>query len=126
MREDGFSLIELLISFCLLLIFITSSLLIVMNSLLIKRKSELNFLYTRIAINKLEYLKSRSFESEVLKPGVYEEELEISNINVKFKRRWKISKLSQNLKRIELEIWQKNHPEKKTEFILYISKNLRF
>ena len=126
MREKGFSLIEVLISLFIFSFTLISLLNLVTTCFLIKRKSETNFLSSKIIMEKFEYLKSVPFESEILKQGIYEEEVVLQSYRKTYIRRWKILDLSENLKRIEIQVWHKNQSAKKTEFVLYISKNLGF
>ncbi|MFQ6084094.1 MAG: hypothetical protein ACE5WD_12165 [Candidatus Aminicenantia bacterium] len=126
MDKKGFSLIEVLISSCLLLLVTLASLQILLTSLLIKKKAEINFLATRIAYQKLEYLKSFPFESDTLKEGSGEEEVILPGFKGKYRRRWQISDVSPSLKKIEIKAWLENSSRKKTELILYLSKELGF
>ncbi|MCP2520050.1 prepilin-type N-terminal cleavage/methylation domain-containing protein [Candidatus Aminicenantes bacterium AC-335-K20] len=126
MKEKGFSLIEVLISLFIFIFILISLLSLTTTCLFIKRNSEINFLSSKITAEKLEYLKSMPFENVALKPGIYREELVLKSHKKIYIRKWKISNLSSNLKRIEIQVWEKNHPERKVEFLLYISKDLGF
>ncbi|MCP2605232.1 prepilin-type N-terminal cleavage/methylation domain-containing protein, partial [Candidatus Aminicenantes bacterium AH-873-B07] len=123
MKEKGFSLIEVLISLFIFIFILTSLLYLMTTCFLLKRKSEVNFLSSKVAMQKLEYLKSMSFESEILEQGIYKEEVVLQSHKRTYIRKWNILELSPSLKRVEIQAWDKNLPEKKTEFILYISKN---
>jgi len=126
MREKGFSLIEILISLFIFSFTLFSLLSLITTCFLIKRKSETNFLSSKIIMEKFEYLKSVPFESEILKQGIYEEEVVLQDYRMTFIRKWRVLDLSKNLKIIEIQVWEKNHSARKTEFVLYISRNLGF
>jgi len=126
LSERGFSLIEVLLSFALVTFLITGTAQLIIHSFLVKKKADNNFKMAELASSKLEYLKSRLYESDELKEGSRSESLEGENPRENFLREWKIEDISSKMKRIEIEVFAKNGPRKKTQLVLFLSQGLGF
>jgi len=126
MKKQGFSLVELLISLCLLTFLITATAQVIIHSLFVQRRVEINLKIAELASLKLEYLKSLSFESDELKEGHRSELLKGDGSKERFIRAWGIQDISSSMKRIEIEVFSKSYPQKKVRLVLFISRELGF
>ena len=122
----GFTLVELLIAFALITFLISGTAQLTMHSLLAKRRADYNLRSAELAASKLEYFKSLAYEGDELKEGVQTEIIKEEGTQQTFLMEWKIQNTSLNMKRIEMEIYFKNYPQKKTQIILLLSKELGF
>jgi len=122
----GFTLVELLIAFALITFLISGTAQLTMHSLLAKRRADYNLRCAELAASKLEYFKSLAYEGDELKEGVQTEIIKEEGTQQTFLMEWKIQNTSLNMKRIEMEIYFKNYPQKKTQIILLLSKELGF
>ncbi|NIM90588.1 MAG: hypothetical protein GTO17_06530 [Candidatus Aminicenantes bacterium] len=126
MKKQGFSLLEFLISFTLLIFVITATAQVIIHSLFAKRQAGINAKIAELAALKLEYFKSLPYESIELSPGQQSESLQESVSLPVYTRSWKIRDVSLNLKRVEMEVLSQAEPQKKTRLILFISRELGF
>ncbi|MEE9390115.1 MAG: prepilin-type N-terminal cleavage/methylation domain-containing protein [Candidatus Aminicenantaceae bacterium] len=126
MNLPGFTLIELLISFALITFLISETAQLTMHSLLAKRRADYNLRSAELAASKLEYFKSLAHESDELKEGIQTETIKEEGAQQIYFIEWRIQDTSSNMKRIELESYFKNCPQKKTRVILLLSKELGF
>jgi len=124
--QEGFSLVEVLISFALVIFLITGTAQLTMHSLLVQRRADYSLRATELASSKLEYLKSLPYESDELKEALQTELLREENSLKTFRREWRIEDISSNMKKIEIECFAESYPEKKTRLILLISRELGF
>jgi len=126
MKKQGFSLLEFLISFALLIFVITATAQVIIHSLFAKRQAEINSKIAELAALKLEYFKSLPYESNELSPGQQSESLQ-GGVSLQFyMRSWKIQDISSNLKKVEMEVSSQTEPQKKTRLVLFISRELGF
>ncbi len=123
---QGFSLIELLFSFSLIIFFILGTAQLLIHSLFITARTHSSLASTELVSEKLEHFKSLPFESNILKEGSYSQTLYQSYPGRVFILKWDIRDLSSELKQIEIEAYSKIHPEKKIRLVLYISQPLGF
>lgn len=124
--SQGFSLIEVLISFALVTWLILGISQLIIHSLSIKRRSDDSVKSAELASSKLEHFKSLPFESSELFEGVGEESLKGYEPKKFFRREWSIEAASPNLKKIIMNCFSEICPEKKTRLVLYLSKELGF
>jgi hypothetical protein len=99
---------------------------LIIHSFLVKKKAENNFKMAELASSKLEYLKSRPYESDELRQSFGSESLEGESPQENFLREWKIEDISPKRKRIEIEVFSKNTPQKKIQLVLFLSQGLGF
>jgi len=127
-QEDtcGFTLVELLVSFSLVIFLILGTIQLTLYSLLIKRKADCNLKSATLVSSLLEYLKSLPYESEELKEGFRTEGLSGESLLETYRREWRIQDISSNIKRIEAESFSESHPQKKTRLVLFLSRELGF
>ncbi|MBC8358334.1 MAG: hypothetical protein ISS41_06600 [Candidatus Aminicenantes bacterium] len=127
-QEDtcGFTLVELLVSFSLVIFLILGTIQLTLYSLLIKRKADCNLKSATLVSSLLEYLKSLPYESEELKEGFRTEGLSGESLLETYRREWRIQDISSNIKRIEAESFSESHPQKKTRLALFLSRELGF
>ena len=126
MNKQGFSQLEFLISFTLLIFVITATAQVIIHSLFAKRRAEINSKIIELAVLKLEYFKSLPYESNELSPGQKSESLKGDVSLQTYTRSWKIQDISSNLKKVEMEVSSQKGPQKKTRLVLFISRELGF
>lgn len=126
MKKRGFSLLEFLISFTLLIFVITATAQVIIHSLFTKRQAEINSKIVELASLKLEYFKSLPYESIELRPGQQSESLQEAVSLPAYTRSWEIQDISSNLKKVEMEVSSQVEPQKKTRLVLFISRELGF
>jgi hypothetical protein len=126
MKKQGFSLLELLISFTLLTFVITATAQVIIHSFFVKREAEINLKIAELACLKLEYFKSLLYECEELSESQKSESLQGEASQEIYIRRWKIQPISSSMKRIEIEVFSQAHPQKKARLVLFISRKLGF
>jgi prepilin-type N-terminal cleavage/methylation domain-containing protein len=125
-NQRGFTLVEVLVSFALVFILITGTAQLTIHSLLVKRRADCNLRTAELASSKLEYLKSLPYESDELKEGFQMESVKAEGLLETFWREWRIQDISSNMKRVEIEIFSENYPQKNLRMVLFISKDLGF
>lgn len=125
-KKRGFTLVEVLVSFALVFILITGTAQLTIHSLLVKRRADCNLITAELASSKLEYLKSLHYESDELKEGFQVESVRGEGLLESFWREWRIQDISSNIKRVEIEIFSENHPQKKLRMVLFLSRELGF
>jgi Tfp pilus assembly protein PilV len=125
-KNQGLSLVELLVSFCLVTLLITGTLQLTVHSLLIHRNASLNLKTAELAASLLEYLKSLPFESEELKEARKSEVIREQGSLETFRREWRIEDISENLKKVEVKCFSECRPQRKTGLVLYLSRELGF
>lgn len=126
MKKQGFSLLEILISFSLLTFLIMATAQIIIHSFFVKRRAEINLKIAELVSHKLEYLKSLPYESDQLKEVYSSESLQEEGSQECFIRRWRIQDVSSNMKRVEIEVFSESHPSKKVQLLLFLSRDLGF
>ena len=125
-QQRGFTLVEVLISFALVFILITGTAQLTVHSFLIKRRADCNLRIAQLASSKLEYLKSLPYESDELKQGFQMESVRGEGLLETFWREWRIQDISSSMKRVEIETFSENYPQKNLRMVLFISKDLGF
>jgi len=125
-NQRGFTLVEVLVSFALVFILIAGTAQLTIHSLLVKRRADCNLRTAELASSKLEYLKSLPYESDELKEGFQMESVKAEGLLETFWREWRIQDISSNMKRVEIEIFSENYPQKNLRMVLFISKDLGF
>lgn len=125
MKAKGFSLVEVLISFALLIFLLIGTAHLTLHALLIKKKAEENLKIAKLIALKLESLKAKSFEDQALKEGTYEETVE-SNGKEKFRLVWAIEDIHPRLKRVRMEIYPEIQPQRKSQLVFILSRDLGF
>jgi Tfp pilus assembly protein PilV len=124
--KKGFSLIELLISFLIIMFLVLGIFQLVLQSMDIRKRSSAMAGSAELAAAKLEYLKTLSFEDPELKEGSYSEFIEGSGRHKRFQRAWEIEDISIEMKRVELECFSTICPQKKINLVLLLSRELGF
>jgi Tfp pilus assembly protein PilV len=124
-KEQGFTLLELLISFVLVILLITATAQLVIQSLFIQKRAESNFKTAELAYSKLEYLKSLPYESDELKEAVLTEFIEEGAFNT-YQREWRIEEVASNMKKIEIKCFARSCPSKNIKLTLFLSRELGF
>ncbi len=125
-KHPGFTLVEFLVSFTLVMLLLTGTTQLTIHSLLTKRNADLNLKTAELASSLLEYFKSLPYESEELKEGLKSETVQEEDSLETFRQEWRVENISPNLKKIEVECYSEKHPLKKIRLVLYLSKELGF
>jgi hypothetical protein len=125
-HQLGFTLVELFVSFALVFILITGTAQLTIHSLLVKRTADCNLRAAELAFSKLEYLKSLPYESRELKEGFQTESIKEEGLLETFWREWRIQDISSSIKKVDIEVFPENYPQKKLRMVLFLSKDLGF
>lgn len=125
-NQQGFSLVELLISFVLITFLLTGMAQLTIQSLIIKRNADCNLRTAELASSLLEYLKSLPYDSEELKEGSKKESAGGEGILGSLWKEWRILDISPNMKKIEIDCYSENCPQKRTKLVLFLSRELGF
>jgi prepilin-type N-terminal cleavage/methylation domain-containing protein len=121
----GFSFVEVLLAMALISFLLAGTAELVIRSISLKKKAEVNLQLAGLVSSKLECLKSMPYESSELQAASYNEILRSPFPEV-YLREWTIEDISTNLKRIGLTVYPENHPEKTLRISLFLSKELGF
>ncbi len=125
-NRQGFTLIEVLVSFFIVMVLALGMAQLTIYSILVKTRSDYSVKSAELASSKLEYFKSLPYESEELKKGTEMEIQEADNPRGTYRREWRIQDISSDLKKIEMECYFDNCPEKKARMVLFLSRDLGF
>ena len=126
MNQQGFSLVELLISFLIISSLILGTAELTLHSLHVKKRSDVSVKSAELASSKLEYFKSLLYESDELADGSWSEDFIDDFTHQSFHREWSIQAVSFNMKKIEITCYSENYREKKMRLVLYLCKELGF
>jgi prepilin-type N-terminal cleavage/methylation domain-containing protein len=124
-KGRGFSFVEVLLAMALISFLLAGTAELVMRSISLNKKAEVNLQLASLVSSKLEFLKSLPFESSELQAASYNEILGGRFPEV-YLREWTIEDISSNMKRIGLTVYPENHPEKTLRISLFLSKELGF
>ena len=122
----GFTLIELLISLAIITFLLLGISHSIVFSLKADRRSSIKIWATELALGKIEYLKSISFDHDQMKNGSYSEEIKTNHSKELYRRTWKISDLSASEKKIEVVCRAVNEDTIIIRFAAIISEELGF
>jgi prepilin-type N-terminal cleavage/methylation domain-containing protein len=123
---EGFTLLELLISFTVVVILLMGAAQLTLLSVNIKRTSDCSVESAELASKKLEYLKSHLFKNNELAEKSLVEWLRSQRGNEMFRREWRIEDISENIKKIEMECYAESCPHKRVRLVLFCSRELGF
>ena len=119
-------MIELLITMSITSIFILGTAQLTLHSIHLKQKSDCLVRAAELASTALEHFKSLPHDSAKLEDTDFDEILRDERSSHLFFRGWVIRKITANLKRIEVDCYAQNHPRKRTQAALLLSKDLGF
>ncbi len=105
LSQDGFSLIEVLISMAITFFLLTGTAEMLCYSLLLKQKGDLHQIAADIISRKIEILKSLEPEHDWLSPGLHQETVKDENSGRLFFLIWEVSGGSAGLKKIQLTLY---------------------
>ncbi len=125
-NQQGFTLLELLISSVLVILLITGTAQLTIHSLFVQKRADCDLRSAELASSKLEYLKSLPYESEELKGANYTEAITEENSLNTYQREWRIEDIAPNLKKIEIQCFAQSCPQKKTRIALFLCRELGF
>jgi prepilin-type N-terminal cleavage/methylation domain-containing protein len=124
--EQGFTLLELLISFALAAILLLGAAQLTLHSLHAQRTSDCSLESAELAADKLEYMKSLFFESQELEESFYAERIESQKRKDVFIREWAVVDVSPKMKKIEITCYSESCTGRKTRVVLFYSRELGF
>jgi hypothetical protein len=125
-KQGGFSMIELLVSFTVIMLLVIGITELMIYSMRVKLRGDISIQAAELAASKLEFLKSLPFDDPGLSDGINTEKAFGEDKQKIFWRTWIIKKLSPHMKKIEMTCFFENHKEKQTRIILFISEKLGF
>jgi Tfp pilus assembly protein PilV len=126
MKLRGFTLIELIISFTIIIVLLLGAAQLTIHSLFVKRRSDISVKSAELASSKLEHLKALPFESEELGDGYSADRIQGAPGKEQYLRKWHIHEVSLHLKRVEIECISESNPKKGIRMVLYYSRELDF
>jgi len=122
----GFSLIEVLITLALVSFLLTGMAGLLLRSIQAKKAADEHLQRAGLLSSKLESFKSLSFESEGLRAGEYQEEIEGAPGEATALAEWRIEDRGFNSKRIDLRIALQSRLERRLRAVLLVSGFLGF
>ncbi|MFW6160671.1 MAG: type IV pilus modification PilV family protein [Acidobacteriota bacterium] len=125
-RKKGITLIETLVSSTIIFLILLSTAAVLLQAVAVKHRSEARTLAAEKAAMHLEKMKSLPLESEELREGNKTSLSQFPSWPEKIILDWTVEDIHPNLKKIYLLCYSINHPQQKTEIILYLSKHLGF
>jgi len=125
-RIQGFSFIEILISFVITFILILGTAQLTMLSLQSKQSSDVRIKISELLSSKIEFFKSLSFSGSVLEEGTHEEHIIDLTSGLNYIWSWHNQTVSANLSRIEIGCYPENSPHREIRLLLYFSDDLGF
>ena len=125
-KIQGFSYIEILISFVITFLLILGTAQLTMVSLLSKQSSEKRLKISEFLSSKLERFKSHSFSGLALEEGNHEEHIKDLTSGLTYISNWCIQAVSANLTSVEIGCYPENSPEREIRLLLYFSRDLGF
>jgi Tfp pilus assembly protein FimT len=123
---EGFTLLEFLISFAVVVILLMGAAQLTLLSVSTKRTSDCSVESAELASRKLEYLKSHLFKSNELAEESLVEWVKSQRGNEMFRREWMIEDVSGSIKKIETECYAESCPYKSVRLVLFCSRELGF
>ncbi len=124
--KKGFTLIELMVSLAVITFLLLGTAHSIIFTLKVDRRSSIKIWATELALAKVEYLKSISFDHPHMKNGSYEEEIKVNHSEEIYYRTWKISDLSKQEKKVVIDCRAVNEGTIVIKFAIIISKELGF
>ncbi|MBN2245588.1 MAG: prepilin-type N-terminal cleavage/methylation domain-containing protein [Candidatus Aminicenantes bacterium] len=124
--KKGFSLIEVLISLAVITFLLLGTAHSIVFTLKVDRRSSIKIWATELALAKIEYLKSISFDHPHMENGSYEEEIKVSHSQEVYLRTWEISDLSHREKKVDIDCRAVNERTIIIKFSFILSKELGF
>jgi prepilin-type N-terminal cleavage/methylation domain-containing protein len=125
-KNRGFTLLELLISFAIVAILLLGAAQLTIHSLHVKRTSDCSLESAELASDKLEYLKSLSFDSRELEESSHVERIESQKRQDIFLREWKVFDVTSEMKRIEVACHAETCAHRRALIVLFYSRELGF
>ena len=126
MNKRGFTLIELLVTLSLVTFLIAGTGELISLSLLAKRKAVAHAGVIHHLTDKLEGLRSLSFDDSELKAGRYEEGVAARGADPAFLVEWNIEDLSAGTKRIGIHVSSLGRAPATAKAVLLVSEKLGF
>lgn len=118
-HEDGFSLVEFLISFALIAFLLAGTAELITAAFLAKKKADAGTRLTALMISRLEALRTLSFDDAGLVPGDSQETFRDPVSGESFLLTRRVEALSPNLKRISLQGSWEGRPRTRSRLVLY-------
>jgi len=125
-EQRGFSLIEVLMTMALVSFLLTGMAELLLRSIQAKKAADEHLQRAGLLSSKLESFKSLPYESEGLRAGEYQEEIEGAPDEAAALAEWRIEDRGLNSKRIDLRIALQKRPDRRLRAVLLVSGFLGF
>lgn len=126
MKENGFSLIEVLVGMALALFLIVGTAEVLTCSIWARRKGDLTAALTHALTDRLESLRSLAFEDAALAPGEHSETARVSPASGRVVEEWEVEDDGNGMKLVRLRVRSAGRPGPGTSAVLFISRDLGF
>jgi prepilin-type N-terminal cleavage/methylation domain-containing protein len=126
MKKRGFSLIEVLVAMTLALLLIVGTAEILTCSLYAKRKGDLTAALTQALTDRLESLRSLTFDAAALAPGPHTETARVSPGDRSVVEEWEVADDGTGMKLVRLSVRSTGRPGPGQSAVLFISRDLGF
>ncbi|MFO7980558.1 MAG: prepilin-type N-terminal cleavage/methylation domain-containing protein [Candidatus Aminicenantes bacterium] len=125
LKQKGFTLIEVMISLSIFAVLILGTSQLMIHSLIVQDRCQNRLVSLELAANKIETLKSLSFDHSELKKESQEEIIK-TGTKKEFLLKTSIQDISPGIKRIIVSCSAANKNEKEITFAVYISREIGF
>jgi prepilin-type N-terminal cleavage/methylation domain-containing protein len=124
--DQGFTLLELLISFAIVSILLLGAAQLTLHSVHVKMTSDCSLESAELASDKLEYLKSLFFESQELKESSHVERIRSQKREDVYVREWTVLDVAPDMKKIEVVCYSESCAQRRARIVLFYSRELGF
>jgi len=125
-NKQGFTLLELLISFAIVSILLLGAVELTLHSIHSRRTSDCSLESAELASDKLEFLKSHFFDSPELEENSCVERIRSQKRQDVFVREWTIEDITPRMKKIEVVCFSESCTRRETRVVLFYSRELGF
>jgi type II secretory pathway pseudopilin PulG len=122
----GFSLVELLVAFTVIMVTLLTTAQVLILSQAIQNRYRDHIRALGVISERLEHFRSLPFDSPELAEGLYSEVRGDPGSERSFTLSWTISVVSPAMKSVSIACARTGYPERKTETILFLSRDLEF
>ena len=124
--SQGFSFIEILISFVITFFLILGTAQLTMLSLKSKQSSDVRLKVSELLSSKIELFKSHSFSGSAFEEGTHEEHLIDLTCGLTYILSWDNQAVTSNLSQVEIGCYPENSQHREIRLLLYFSRDLGF
>ena len=124
--RKGFSLVELLVAFVVIMITLLTTAQLLILSQVIQNRYRDHIRALAAIVDRLEHLRSLPFDSPELAAGQYGEVQGDPGSERSFTLSWTISQVSPRMKSVWIACARTGYPQRGTETTLFLSRDLEF